>query len=82
MRKYRERNSGISLLKMREFGRSEIRSGMDKKAVLEKWGRPVRVDIAGDPAKQNERWSFNHSGRWRQIYFEGGVVQGWHMSDE
>ena len=79
---YKKRKSGISLLTMREFGRSDIRPGMDKRAVLERWGRPVRVDIAGDPARQNERWSFYHSGRWRQIYFEGGLVRGWRMNDE
>lgn len=80
--KHREKSSGISLLKMREFGRDEIRPGMDKKTVLKKWGRPVRVDIAGDPARQNERWSFYYGGQWRQIYFEGGLVQGWRISDE
>ena len=81
-KKYRQKKRGISFLKMKEFGRNEIRPGMDKREVLERWGRPVRVDVAGNPAKQNERWSFYHSGRLRQIYFEKGLVQGWRMDDE
>ena len=78
----KEKNRGIPLLKMKEFGRGEIHPGMNKKMVLEKWGRPMRVDVAGDPVKQNERWSFYHGGQLRHIYFEGGVVQGWRMERE
>ncbi|MCY4524530.1 MAG: hypothetical protein OXB84_07320 [Halobacteriovoraceae bacterium] len=81
--KRRKKNyKGIAFLKMGELGRNEIRPGMSKKAVLDRWGRPFRVDVAGDPIRQNERWSFNHGGHLREIYFEEGFVQGWRMSAE
>ncbi len=57
----------------------EINVGMAKDQVLEMWGRPARVDVAGDPRYQNERWSFYHNGQMRTVYFENGQVQGWAM---
>ncbi len=55
----------------------EINVGMPKEQVLEMWGRPARVDVAGDPRYQNERWSFYHNGQMKTVYFENGQVQGW-----
>jgi hypothetical protein len=51
--------------------------GMDKKRVIGTWGRPARIDVAGDPSNQNERWSFFENGRVKVVYFESGQVQGW-----
>lgn len=56
---------------------SEVYLGMDKQSVLRKLGKPNRIDIAGDPRYQNERWSFYDNGRVKFIYFESGQVQGW-----
>ncbi len=55
----------------------DIIVGMDKSSVIKSWGRPNRVDIAGDPSYQNERWAFYRNGRLKYIFFERGVVNGW-----
>lgn len=51
--------------------------GMEKEQVVKLWGRPSRIEIAGNPKHQNERWSFVEDGSVRQVYFESGKVQGW-----
>ena len=53
--------------------------GMSKGEVMSAWGRPSRVDVAGNPRNQNERWSFYNNGRTQYVYFEGGKVQGWQL---
>lgn len=55
----------------------ELYLGMEKTEVLQAWGKPTRVDIAGNPKNQNERWQFMEDGSVKQIYFESGKVQGW-----
>ena len=55
----------------------ELYLGMDKVEVIQAWGKPTRVDIAGNPKNQNERWQFMEDGSIKQIYFESGKVQGW-----
>ena len=55
----------------------EIYLGMQKDEVMKIWGKPSRVEIAGNPKNQNERWSFVEDGSVKQIYFESGKVQGW-----
>ena len=72
-------NRGISLFEMREFNQKSIHLGMNKRDVLKNWGRPSRVDLAGDPGQENERWSFFKSNSIRHVYFENGVVQGWYV---
>lgn len=56
---------------------SEIFLGMDKSDVVSLWGKPARIEIAGNPANQNERWSFVEDGSVKQVYFEEGKVHGW-----
>lgn len=56
---------------------SALYLGMDKDQVVKIWGRPSKVDIAGNPKQQNERWSFVEDGNIKQVYFEAGKVQGW-----
>jgi hypothetical protein len=56
---------------------SELYLGMGKTDVMGAWGKPGRVEIAGNPSNQNERWSFFEDGSIKQVYFEGGKVQGW-----
>lgn len=55
----------------------DISQGMEKDDVRSSWGRPSRVEVAGDPSNQNERWTFYENGKVKQVFFEGGVVQGW-----
>jgi hypothetical protein len=56
---------------------SALYLGMEKEQVVKLWGRPSKVDVAGNPKQQNERWSFVEDGNVKQVYFEGGKVQGW-----
>jgi len=63
----------------------DIAVGMSQKAVMESWGDPDLVEVAGDPVFGNERWKYNHyaSGNdgyqkeMRLVYFEAGRVVGW-----
>lgn len=67
---------GSSVLK-RSVHSNELYIGMNKNEVVHVWGKPVRVEIAGHPSYQNERWSFIEDGSLKQVYFEGGRVHGW-----
>lgn len=63
----------------------DIALGMTQKAVMESWGDPDAVEIAGNPIYGFERWKYNRfvSGQegyqkeMRIVYFEGGRVVGW-----
>ncbi|MCB9091317.1 MAG: hypothetical protein H6621_10240 [Halobacteriovoraceae bacterium] len=57
----------------------EIVPGMSKDQVMAVMGNPRRVDYAGDPTDQNERWGYatTDQGVTRYIYFESGRVEGW-----
>jgi hypothetical protein len=57
--------------------KQDILLGMTKNDVMESWGKPVRVDIAGNPRNENERWLYKMNGASKYIYFESGSVQGW-----
>lgn len=70
-------NQKKNMLARRSIHSSELFLGMEKADVLEVWGKPARVEIAGNPSNQNERWSFVEDGSVKQVYFEGGKVQGW-----
>ncbi len=53
--------------------------GMSKDEVVGMWGRPARVEVAGNPVNENERWAFYENGQVKFVYFEGGRVQGWNI---
>jgi hypothetical protein len=55
----------------------ELLLGMSKDDVESSWGRPERVDIAGNPTYENERWMYRRDGAAKYIFFEGGKVGGW-----
>lgn len=57
--------------------KQDILMGMTKNDVMESWGKPVRVEIAGNPRNENERWLYNLNGASKYIYFEAGQVGGW-----
>jgi len=65
------------IVKKRSVHGTDLFLGMEKDEVLKAWGRPTRVEIAGNPKNQNERWSFMEDGTVKQIYFESGKVNGW-----
>ena len=56
---------------------SEIALGMGKSEVMDSLGKPRRVEVAGNPSYENERWVYQVNGSTKYIYFESGEVQGW-----
>lgn len=71
-------SSAMPITNSFSYGRN-IYQGMAKEEVRSSWGRPTRVDVAGDPGNQNERWTFYENGKLKQVFFEAGVVQGWSL---
>lgn len=58
-------------------GTSSIRPGMTKNEVVASLGNPTRIDVAGNPQNENERWLYTTNGTQKFIYFEAGTVFGW-----
>lgn len=56
---------------------NDLAQGMSKSDVESSWGRPSRVEVAGNPSYENERWLYSVSGASKYIYFESGRVEGW-----
>ena len=48
--------------------------------VVKSWGNPSKVDVAGDPKNQNERWTFYEKNKVKRVYFEKGLVNGWDIN--
>lgn len=55
----------------------EIHQGMTKNDVRNVLGGPDRVDVAGNPTYENERWIYRANGKVNYVYFERGQVSGW-----
>lgn len=72
-----DQGKGQDFIQKRSIHSKELYLGMNKGQVTQAWGKPYRVDIAGNPRHQNERWLFVEDGSVKQIFFEGGRVQGW-----
>lgn len=56
---------------------NDVYLGMNKHDVLESLGKPLRVEVAGNPRNENERWLYRMNGGTKYIYFESGRVEGW-----
>lgn len=64
---------------------NDISLGMSQKAVMQSWGDPDAVEVAGNPLYGYERWKYNryisgnegYQKELRVVYFEGGRVVGW-----
>jgi hypothetical protein len=56
---------------------THVAEGMTKSDVESNWGSPSRVEVAGNPSYENERWLYVINGATKYIYFEAGRVQGW-----
>lgn len=63
--------------RMSAIRHKDILLGMSKQDVLTSWGKPERVDVAGNPRNENERWLYRMAQGPKYIYFESGEVQGW-----
>ena len=66
-----------NMVKRHSIHSNELFLGMAKDDVMQAWGKPARVEIAGNPVNQNERWAFFEDGSIKQVYFESGMVHGW-----
>ncbi|MBL6988337.1 MAG: hypothetical protein ISR65_01090 [Bacteriovoracaceae bacterium] len=79
-REKERRRTVMSLLRGHTNQRKGLYVGMDKQAVIRSWGKPYRIEVAGNPKNQNERWIFNKgNSRIDYVYFESGIVQGWEI---
>ncbi len=64
---------------------SDITLGMTKEAVVQSWGDPDNVEVAGNRLYGNERWNYlkyasseeGYKKETRVIVFEAGRVSGW-----
>jgi hypothetical protein len=64
---------------------NDIALGMSQKAVLESWGDPDNVEVAGNAMFGYERWRYSryvtgnegYEKETRNVFFEGGRVVGW-----
>lgn len=75
---FREEYVHITPAESQAIREREVVLGMSKDAVAQSWGQPLRVDIAGEPDNENERWAFyDHHGRVKYVFFEYGRVKGW-----
>lgn len=65
--------------------RSDIILGMNKEAVVDSWGEPATVEVAGKEIFGNEKWSYvdyvetpeGYQRQERIVIFEAGKVAGW-----
>lgn len=73
------RGGARGLASLQPVYRNSLELGMTKDDVVNVWGRPARVEVAGNPTHENERWAFYENGSIKYVYFEGGAVQGWNI---
>lgn len=65
--------------------KNDVTVGMSQKAVVESWGDPDIVEVAGNPVYGNERWRYSkylssnegYQKVDRYLYFESGRLVGW-----
>ena len=73
---YQQQRNQFFLLSGQDYTAQELERGMTKEQLLHLYGQPAKVEVAGNPAYQNERWSFKVNGRWQWVYLENGRVVG------
>jgi hypothetical protein len=64
---------------------SDIILGMPKEAVIQSWGEPEVMEVAGSALYGNERWKYvefvttqeGYQREERIVYFQNGKVAGW-----
>lgn len=72
-----EASEPLAFMNSRNHRRQDNLLGMRKNDVVSSLGKPARVEIAGNPRNENERWLYKMNGASKYIYFESGAVQGW-----
>jgi hypothetical protein len=72
-----EKQPGKTHEEMFALRQSHVITGMSKSDVMYNWGPPAKVEVAGNPSFENERWLYSVNGATKYIYFESGRVQGW-----
>jgi hypothetical protein len=72
-----EKQPGKTHEEMFALRKSHVITGMSKSDVMYNWGPPAKVEVAGNPSFENERWLYSVNGATKYIYFESGRVQGW-----
>jgi hypothetical protein len=60
--------------------RGDVYLGMKKEEVLDQWGQPDMVEVAGNPKFENERWTFRSKQGVSILFFESGKVRGWQQN--
>ena len=71
------KDTGYSNLERRAIRKRQLFVGMTKGAVRRSWGSPEKVEYAGNPRMENEKWTFYHGRSRKNVFFESGIVQGW-----
>ena len=71
------KDTGYSSLEKRAIKKRQLFVGMTKSAVRRSWGSPEKVEYAGSPQMQNEKWTFYHGRSRKNVFFESGIVQVW-----
>lgn len=77
---YHERYSYLEsrgIIESQYSGAFALNLGMSKSQVRSTLGTPQRIEIAGNPQFENERWLYAEQGSPKYIYFESGRVGGW-----
>ena len=77
LRRLNFKDTGYSNLERRAIKKRQLFVGMTKGAVRRSWGTPEKVEYAGNPQMQNEKWTFYHGRSRKNVFFESGTVQGW-----
>jgi hypothetical protein len=75
-------SNAVPLVSHSVASQGNLNLGMTKNDVQANWGEPLRVDIAGNPQLENERWVYHSNGAAKYVYFELGRVGGWTSASE
>jgi hypothetical protein len=67
----------VAITKAQQQRQADLMQGMSKIDVMSNLGKPLRVEVAGNPSYENERWLYQFNGATKYIYFESGRVEGW-----
>jgi len=73
---YQQQRAQFFLLSGQDYTAQELERGMTKEQLIRLYGQPAKIEVAGNPIYQNERWSFKVNGRWQWVYLENGRVMG------
>jgi hypothetical protein len=72
------------------IAKSDVSLGMTQNQVIQSWGDPELVEIAGNSLYKNERWQYTkfvpsyegYKKQLRLLYFESGRLIGWELDSQ